>query len=70
MIGRKPAITSSGACGIPIHQPSLGTYTEGAGCIYVKKLDDINLEVLRRLIAIAWSRTDDAGEEPPEGPSN
>lgn len=39
--------------------PSLGTYTEGAGCIYVKKLDDINIEVLRRLIAIAWSRADD-----------
>jgi hypothetical protein len=39
--------------------PSLGTYTEGAGCVYVKKLDDIDLEVLRRLIAIAWSRGDD-----------
>ncbi|GAA3202193.1 DUF1801 domain-containing protein [Microbacterium terregens] len=39
--------------------PSLGTYTEGAGCLYVKKLDDIDLDVLRRLIAIAWSRADD-----------
>ena len=39
--------------------PSLGTYTEGAGCVYVKKLDDIDLDVLRRLIAIAWSRGDD-----------
>ena len=39
--------------------PSLGTYTEGAGCIYVKKLDDVDLDVLRRLIAIAWSRGDD-----------
>lgn len=39
--------------------PRLGTYTEGAGCVYVKKLDDIDLEVLRRLIEIAWSRTDD-----------
>ena len=37
----------------------LGTYTEGAGCLYVKKLDDIDLEVLRRLIAIAWQRGDD-----------
>ncbi len=32
-----------------------GRYTEGAGCIYVKKLDDVDLDVLRRLIAIAWS---------------
>lgn len=39
--------------------PRLGTYTEGAGCVYVKKLDDIDLDVLRRLIAIAWSRGDD-----------
>jgi len=44
--------------------PSLGTFTEGAGCVYVKKLDDIDLGVLRRLIAIAWSRTDDP--EPPK----
>ena len=39
---------------------TLGTYTEGAGCVYVKKLDDIDLDVLRRLIAIAWSRGDDS----------
>lgn len=39
--------------------PRLGTYTEGAGCVYVKKLDDIDLDVLRRLIAIAWTRQDD-----------
>jgi Domain of unknown function (DU1801) len=39
--------------------PSLGRYTEGAGCVYVKKLADIDVEVLRRLIAIAWSRAGD-----------
>ena len=39
--------------------PDLGTYTEGAGCVYVRQLDDIDLDVLRRLIAIAWSRGDD-----------
>lgn len=39
--------------------PQLGTYTEGAGCVYVKKLDDIDLDVLRRLIGIAWQRGDD-----------
>ena len=39
--------------------PELGKYTEGAGCVYVRKLDDIDLDVLRRLIAIAWSRGDD-----------
>lgn len=39
--------------------PNLGSYTEGAGCVYVKKLADIDLEVLRQLIAIAFTRGDD-----------
>ena len=39
--------------------PQLGKYTEGAGCLYVKKLEDIDLDVLRQLIAIAYSRSDD-----------
>lgn len=39
--------------------PELGKYTEGAGCVYVRKLDDVDPGVLRRLIAIAWAREDD-----------
>ncbi|MFJ2621740.1 DUF1801 domain-containing protein [Glutamicibacter sp. NPDC087344] len=39
--------------------PRLGTYTEGAGCVYVKKLEDLDEAVLRELIAIAFSREDD-----------
>ncbi|GAA3532151.1 hypothetical protein AFL01nite_20040 [Aeromicrobium flavum] len=39
--------------------PRLGTHTEGAGCVYVKKLDDVDLDVLRELVAIAWDREDD-----------
>ncbi|SMH50245.1 hypothetical protein SAMN06295885_3486 [Rathayibacter oskolensis] len=38
--------------------PSLGAFTEGAGCVYVTRLDRIDLDVLRRLIAIAWERPD------------
>ncbi|GAA5034905.1 DUF1801 domain-containing protein [Microbacterium fluvii] len=41
--------------------PELGRYTEGPGCVYVRTLDDIDLDVLRRLIAIAWTRGDDPG---------
>lgn len=41
--------------------PRLGRFTEGAGCVYVKKLDDIDLDVLRQLIRIAWTRGDDPG---------
>ncbi|TFD54557.1 DUF1801 domain-containing protein [Cryobacterium frigoriphilum] len=44
--------------------PQLGTYTEGAGCVYVRKLDDIDLDVLRRLIAIASFRGDDPTPTP------
>jgi hypothetical protein len=43
--------------------PKLGAYNEGAGCVYVKKLDDIDLSVLRELIAIAWTREDDPEPE-------
>ena len=39
--------------------PRLGRYTEGAGCVYVRKLEDVDLDVLRELVAIAWSRGDD-----------
>ena len=39
--------------------PALGEYTEGAGCVYVKRLEDVDEGVLRELIAIAWSRGDD-----------
>ena len=39
--------------------PSLGKYTEGRGCVYVRKLDDIDLDVLRRLLEIAWNRPAD-----------
>ena len=38
--------------------PKLGTFTTGVSCVYVRKLEDIDLDVLRRLIAIAWSRQD------------
>ena len=38
--------------------PKLGTFTTGVSCVYAKKLEDIDLDVLRQLIAIAWSRTD------------
>jgi len=38
--------------------PELGKYTEGMGCVYVRKLEDIDLEVLRKLITIAMTRTD------------
>lgn len=40
--------------------PQLGAYTEGAGCVYVKKLEHVDEAVLRELIGIAWDRPDDS----------
>jgi hypothetical protein len=34
---------------------SLGTHTTGKGCLYVKRLSDINLDVLERMIKTAFS---------------
>jgi hypothetical protein len=35
----------------------LGPHTTGASCLYVKRLDDINMELLERLISDAWKAT-------------
>ena len=43
--------------------PELGGYTEGAGCVYVKRLEQVDEHVLRRLIRIAWSREDDPARD-------
>lgn len=40
--------------------PQLGRYTEGAGCVYVTRLDDIDEAVLRQLISIAYTQATDA----------
>lgn len=34
--------------------PSLGKYSEGAGCVYVKKLADIDEGVLRTILAASF----------------
>ncbi|MCH1884149.1 DUF1801 domain-containing protein [Agrococcus sp. ARC_14] len=39
--------------------PDLGTYTEGAGCVYVQRLEQVDEAVLRQLVRIAAAREDD-----------
>ena len=54
---RKSALTLYGLKDLPSSKallPELGKYTEGAGCVYVKTLDDIDLDVLRQLVQIVW----------------
>lgn len=38
---------------------NLGPHTTGAGCVYIKRLDQIDREVLARLVEIAFARGDD-----------
>ncbi len=40
----------------------LGPHTTGKGCLYVKRLDDVDLAVLRELVARAWA-TNHAGDD-------
>lgn len=59
---RKSAISLYGLKDLPggaALLPELGEYTEGMGCVHVKRLDRIDEDVLRRLVAIAASRGDD-----------
>lgn len=37
----------------------LGPHTTGKGCVYVKRLDDLDRDVLAELVARAWSTTND-----------
>lgn len=36
----------------------LGPHTTGKGCLYLKSLDDVDPEVLERLVRQAWDRAD------------
>lgn len=50
---RKSALSLYGLQGHPGSAEllaKLGTFTAGAGCVYVKKLEDIDLGILRKLI--------------------
>jgi hypothetical protein len=55
---RKPAITIYGVHNgyEPVNPllADLGPHTTGKACLYVKRLDDIDLEVLERLVSDAW----------------
>jgi hypothetical protein len=37
---------------------NLGKYTTGKGCLYIKKLEDVNMDVLKQLIekSYRWER--------------
>ena len=36
--------------------PKLGKHTTGKGCLYIKKLADVDLAVLVELVALSWER--------------
>ena len=51
---RKPAIVIYGvARAAETMLPQLGKYTTGKGCLYIKKLADVDVKVLEKMIAFA-----------------
>jgi hypothetical protein len=36
---------------------NLGKHTSGKGCLYIKRLDDVDLPTLKRLIEVSFTRT-------------
>ena len=56
---RKPALVLYGL-GVDLEpglMERLGKYTTGKGCLYIKRLSEIDEKVLEALIARAWSRS-------------
>lgn len=63
---RKGAISLYGLKDLPEGAallPTLGAYTEGAGCVYVKRLEQVDEAVLRQLVRIANGRPDDPARD-------
>ena len=59
---RKAAIslyTSCDASQFSDELAELGTHKTGVGCIYIKKLDDVDMDVLRELLKKAYTKTND-----------
>ena len=59
---RKNALTlylTSGVERFPKLLAKLGKYKAGKGCLYIKKLDDVDLSVLEDLVgqSVSWTRT-------------
>jgi hypothetical protein len=58
---RKAALTLYGlreAPGAAALLAKLGSHGSGSGCLYVKKLEDVDEAVLRELVALAYARGD------------
>ncbi len=59
---RKAAISLYVFTGIPEHEyllKDLGKFTMGKACIYIKKLSDINLDALERIISVTIEYLED-----------
>ncbi|RYG98858.1 MAG: DUF1801 domain-containing protein, partial [Alphaproteobacteria bacterium] len=54
---RKAATVLYLSCDLDRHRPildRLGKHERGVGCLYIKRLQDLDLQVLEELVATAW----------------
>ncbi len=59
---RKAALSLYLSCDVAMFAndlAKLGTFTRGKGCIYIKKLSDVNTDVLRTIIKKAYEAAND-----------
>jgi Domain of unknown function (DU1801) len=60
---RKTALTLYGLTYYGSHQAlldRLGPHTTGKGCLYLKRLDDVDRDVLAELVALSWAENNTA----------
>ena len=53
---RKAALTLYGLASQSEHFERVGPHTTGKGCLYLKKLDGVDLAQLEEIVRAAWSR--------------
>jgi len=61
---RKAALTFYGLTSYGSNEDlleQLGTHTTGKGCVYIKRLEDVDPAVLKELVARAWQTNHQAG---------
>lgn len=70
LAARKAALTLYGLTYYGSHADlldRLGPHTTGKGCLYLKRLDEVDQDVLRELVALSWSENHEGAGDTTDG---